>query len=97
MDKLKLGIEIRDFDLERMGALSVMDRVGKGSASEAYLRMTLTELNAFLKALRSAQGDIDMSTIELTAGRKMPTASVEPIAAESASSASDTVIPNRRR
>ena len=43
MDKLHLGIEIRDFDLERMGfSLSVMDRAGKGSASEAYLRMTLT-------------------------------------------------------
>jgi hypothetical protein len=41
-------VEIRDFDLDRMGfSLSVLDETKKRQSSEAYLRMTLTELNTF--------------------------------------------------
>src|SRR5688500_19142385 len=39
MSTLNIGIEIRDFDLERMGfSLSVLDDSKKRQASEAYLR-----------------------------------------------------------
>ena len=42
MSKLNIGVEIRDFDLERMGfSLSVLDETKKRQTSEAYLRMTL--------------------------------------------------------
>ena len=40
MSKLNIGVEIRDFDLERMGfSLSVLDESKKKQLSEAYLRM----------------------------------------------------------
>ena len=65
MSKLNIGVEIRDFDLERMGfSLSVLDESKKRQLSEAYLRMTLTELNTFLKALKGAEREIDVSTVE---------------------------------
>ena len=68
MDKLHLAVEIRDFDLERMGfSLSVLDETKKRQTSEAYLRMTLAEMNAFLKALKAADKTIDVSTFEPTA------------------------------
>ena len=61
MSNLNLGIEIRDFDLERMGfSLSVLDESKKRQASEAYLRMTLLELHAFLNALEGG-GERDRS------------------------------------
>ena len=55
MSKLNIGVEIRDFDLERMGfSLSVLDETKRRQSSEAYLRMTLSELNIFLKAAAAA-------------------------------------------
>jgi len=73
MDKLHLGVEIRDFDLERMGfSLSVLDETKKRQTSEAYLRMTLAEMNVFLKALRAAEETVDVSTFE-TAAKIKPT------------------------
>ena len=77
MGKLNIGVEIRDFDLERMGfSLSVLDESKKRQASEAYLRMTLTELNMFLKALKAARDDIDVSTVEPSGVSKLPTVKV---------------------
>ena len=74
MASLNLGIEIRDFDLERMGfSFSVLDKDKKGLSSEAYLRMTLTELNTFLTALKGAQGEIDVATVEPSGVNKLPT------------------------
>ena len=71
MDKLHLGVEIRDFDLERMGfSLSVLDQTKMRQTSEAYLRMTLAEMNAFLKALRAANETVHVSTFETAATRK---------------------------
>jgi hypothetical protein len=73
MSKLNIGIEIRDFDLERIGfSLSVLDEARKRQASEAYLRMTLLELNVFLKALRSAREDIDVTTYDSSGVNKLP-------------------------
>ncbi len=73
MSILNLGIEIRDFDLERMGfSLSVLDESKKRQASEAYLRMTLTELDVFLKALKSAHGDLDLTTYDSSGVNKLP-------------------------
>jgi hypothetical protein len=73
MSTLNLGIEIRDFDLERMGfSLSVLDESRKRQASEAYLRMTLTELDVFLKALKSAQGDLEITTYDSSGVNKLP-------------------------
>jgi hypothetical protein len=97
MDKLHLGIEIRDFDLERMGfSLSVLDQIGKRQTSEAYLRMTLSELNAFLKALKSAEGELDLSTLEPAAVKKLPSAPTLSTATESDPSTAGTP-PIRRR
>jgi hypothetical protein len=77
MGKLNIGVEIRDFDLERMGfSLSVLDETKKRQTSEAYLRMTLTELNTFLKALKSAEHDVDVSTVEPSGVSKLPTVKV---------------------
>ena len=77
MSKLNIGVEIRDFDLERMGfSLSVLDETKKRQTSEAYLRMTLTELNIFLKALKSAEDDIEVSTVEPSGVSKLPTVKV---------------------
>ena len=73
MSSLNLGIEIRDFDLERMGfSLSVLDASKKRQASEAYLRMTLLELHTFLGALRAAEGEIDVSTYDSNGVNKLP-------------------------
>ena len=64
MGKLNIGVEIRDFDLERMGfSLSVLDDTKKRQCSEAYLRMTLPQLNTLLSALR-ATDEIEVSTAQ---------------------------------
>jgi hypothetical protein len=77
MGKLNIGIEIRDFDLERMGfSLSVLDESKKRQLSEAYLRMTLGELNVFLRALKAAHDEIEVSTVEPTGVSKLPTVKV---------------------
>ena len=77
MGKLNIGVEIRDFDLERMGfSLSVLDEGKKRQTSEAYLRMTLPELNVFLDALKAADGEIDVSTVEPSGVSKLPTVHV---------------------
>jgi hypothetical protein len=73
MANLNIGIEIRDFDLERMGfSFSVFDQSKQGMTSEAYLRMTLTELNTFLAALKAAQGEIEVATVDSAGVNKLP-------------------------
>jgi hypothetical protein len=73
MSSLNLGIEIRDFDLERMGfSLSVLDSSKNRQASEAYLRMTLLELHAFLNALRAAEDEIEVTTYDSNGVNKLP-------------------------
>jgi hypothetical protein len=73
MSNLNIGIEIRDFDLERMGfSLSVLDESKKRQASEAYLRMTLLELATFLKALKAAEDDIELTTYDSNGVNKLP-------------------------
>ena len=65
MAKLTMVVDIRDFDLDRVGfALSVLDGGNKRPLSEAYLRMTLPELNAFLKALKQARDEIEIVAAE---------------------------------
>lgn len=72
MATLNLGIEIRDFDLERMGfSLSVLDESKKRQASEAYLRMTLPELDAFLNALKVGR-DVELTTYDSNGVNKLP-------------------------
>ena len=78
MDKLHLGVEVRDFDLERMGfSISVLDQSKKRQHSEAYLRMSLSELNAFLKALKAASDEIEVSTVEPVGRKATPPAAAE--------------------
>lgn len=73
MSTLNIGVEIRDFDLERMGfSLSVLDESKKRQASEAYLRMTLPELNAFINALKAAGGEIELTTYDSNGVNKLP-------------------------
>ena len=73
MATLNIGIEIRDFDLERMGfSLSVLDESKKRQASEAYLRMTLIELHAFLKALKAADDEVELTTYDSNGVNKLP-------------------------
>lgn len=65
MTKLGLGIDLKDFDLERVGvAISVLDGAGKKRVSEGYLRMTLGELDTFVRALKSARGEVHTVTVE---------------------------------
>ena len=72
MSKLNIGIEIRDFDLERMGfSLSVLDASKKRQASEAYLRMTLSELHVFINALKSAE-EVAVTTYDTNGVNKLP-------------------------
>ena len=72
MSNLNLGIEIRDFDLERMGfSLSVLDDSKKRQASEAYLRMTLLELHSVLNALKAAN-EIVLTTYDSNGVNKLP-------------------------
>lgn len=73
MSQLNIGVEIRDFDLDHMGfSLSVLDASKKRQASEAYLRMTLLELHVFLKALRAAEEDIELTTYDSNGVNKLP-------------------------
>ena len=66
MPKLNLGVEVRDFDLDRMGfSLSVVDETTRRQTSEGYLRMTLQELGVFVEALRAARDEIDVSAIDV--------------------------------
>ena len=65
MAKLQLGLEVRDFDLERMGfSLSVLDETGQRQLSEGYLRMTLQELGVFVDALKGAQDDVKVTGMD---------------------------------
>jgi hypothetical protein len=74
MSKLNIGMEIRDFDLERIGfSVSVLDESKKRQTSEAYLRMTLPELNIFLRALTAPATEIDVSTVEPSGVSRLPT------------------------
>jgi len=78
MAKLNLGIEIRDFDLDRMGfSLSVLDPSGKRQMSEGYLRMTLQELGIFANALKAAREDVAVKTFDESIGRS--TSEIAPI------------------
>ena len=67
---LRIGFELRDFDLERIGfSLSVLDESKKRQVSEGYLRMSLEELGIFLKALKEApDGGIELVMVD--AGRE---------------------------
>ena len=78
MGKLNIGVEIRDFDLERMGfSLLVLDETNKRESSEAYLRMTLTELSAFLGALKAAPDEIELSAVESIGGSRIQALELE--------------------
>ena len=84
MAKLNLGIEVRDFDLDRMGfSLSVLDQSGKRQTSEGYLRMTLQELGVFSDALKAARDEISVTAIDNSLDRQFAEISVpRAIAAE---------------
>lgn len=71
MTRLGLGIDVKDFDLERVGlSISVLDETGKKRVSEGYLRMTLLELDVFLRALKAAKGEIQTVTVDPDGLRK---------------------------
>ena len=77
MARLGLGIDLKDFDLDRVGfSISVLDETGKKRLSEGYLRMTLVELDIFLRALRAAKGEIHTVTVEPDGLRKFMAAGV---------------------
>ena len=78
MGKLNIGIEIRDFDLERMGfSLLVLDETKHRGSSEAYLRMTLSQLSAFLGALKAAPNEIELSAVESIGGSRIQELALE--------------------
>lgn len=77
MTKLGLGIDLKDFDLDRVGfSISVLDETGKKRLSEGYLRMRLVELDILLRALRAAKGEINTVTVEPDGLRKFMAAGV---------------------
>lgn len=74
MARLALGIDLKDFDLDRVGfSISVLDEAGKKRVSEGYLRMTLGELDTFLRVLKAAKGEIHTGTVEPDGLRKFMT------------------------
>ncbi len=78
MGKLNIGVEIRDFDLERMGfSLLVLDETKHRGSSEAYLRMTLSQLSAFLGALKAAPNEIELSAVESIGGSRIQELALE--------------------
>lgn len=77
MARLGLGIDVKDFDLDRVGfSISVLEDTGKKRVSEGYLRMTLLEFDAFLRALKAAKGDVQTVTVEPDGLRKFMTSNV---------------------
>jgi hypothetical protein len=63
MTTLRLGLQVRDFDLDRVGfELHVLGR-DRHDGSGGYLRMTLVELSRLVAALRQAE-HIDLVAIE---------------------------------
>ena len=81
---LRIGFELRDFDLERIGfSLSVLDESKKRQVSEGYLRMSLEELGVFLKALKDSSDSIELVMVDgardsLPALPRSPTADAAP-------------------
>jgi hypothetical protein len=79
MSKLYLAVEITDFDVDRVGfSLSVIDVPMKRQASQAYLRMTLPELDIFLGALKAAQSEIRMATLDPSGISRPPAIKAQP-------------------
>ena len=73
MSKLSIGIDIRDFDLDRVGfSLAVLDEHSSRQMSEAYMRMTLIEMDAFLKALKADAEKIQITTYDGKGVNKLP-------------------------
>jgi hypothetical protein len=73
MAQLNLGLEIVDFDLERVGfSISVLDPTKNRQSSDAYLRMTLGELAHFVSALRAARDEIELTAVEAFEAGKPP-------------------------
>lgn len=100
MVKLGLGIDLKDFDLEKVGfSISVLDETGKKRVSEGYLRMTLVELDIFLRALKAAKGEIHTATVEADGLRKfmsngaIPIGQREPSRNSSGNPQDDEVVP----
>jgi hypothetical protein len=54
MSSFSLGIEIGDFDLDRIGFVLTVLGDQREPTSKASLRMTLLEMSAFVNALKSA-------------------------------------------
>jgi hypothetical protein len=52
-------------------SLLVLDETKQRESSEAYLRMTLTQLSAFLGALKAAPNEIALSAVESIGGSRM--------------------------
>lgn len=63
MKDLAMRIEVRDYDLDRIGvSLSVLGDDRSTEVSKAYLRMNPLELNAFVEALKVANGKVELSS-----------------------------------
>lgn len=64
MTTLNLGIDIAGFDLDHVNlVLSVRDGESRKVSSASTLRMTLQELDAFVKALGAAKSGVKLSTV----------------------------------
>jgi len=73
MHRLVVSIDIRDFDLDRIGfVFCVLDSARKTRLSEAYIQMTPAEFDAFLNALKAAGDDILVGTMEQGGVRRAP-------------------------
>ena len=64
MSRLRLGFELKSFDLERVGfSLFVLGSGGR-EGSGGYLQMTLDELARFIAALKAAEAEIELVVLE---------------------------------
>lgn len=78
MAKLHLLVEVRDFDLERIGfSVSVVEPLTGRKQSESYLQMTLPEFETYVRALKAAKGEIETNVPD--AYNRRPAASRPPL------------------
>ena len=73
MSNLNLGIEIRDFDLERMGfSLSVLGREQEASGLGGISAHDLARAACVLNALKAAENEIALTTYDSNGVNKLP-------------------------
>jgi hypothetical protein len=68
---------MRDFDMDQLGfSLTVPGKAAEANPSGGYLRMTLEELDTFLKALGAAEDNVEMLAVDMPQSEGLPRVSM---------------------